>query len=106
MTRLTVLALALYASPAAAYCTSYHCSDAASSAFQTMVDTMIYNALRPRYQPPPQIVYVPAPPVPPPSVQQRPRSQQAWKESIVAQAERFCQAYPTDPICHFTDDRK
>jgi hypothetical protein len=47
----------------------------------------------------------PAAPVytrPPPA---RVLSQQQWKQQIVDAAQRFCNAYPGDPICHFQDPR-
>jgi hypothetical protein len=29
--------------------------------------------------------------------------QEHWKNAIIAEAERFCAVYPTDPVCHFKD---
>jgi hypothetical protein len=43
--------------------------------------------------------------VPPELVPQGSRSapQEEWRHAIVAEAERFCAAYPTDRVCHFRD---
>ena len=43
--------------------------------------------------------------VPPEPVPQgaRPLPQEQWKDAIIAEAERFCAVYPTDPVCHFRD---
>jgi hypothetical protein len=30
-------------------------------------------------------------------------TQQQWKDAIIAEAERFCAAYPNDSVCHFKD---
>ena len=32
-----------------------------------------------------------------------PPSQQEWKQAIIDEAQRYCDFYPTDPICHFKD---
>jgi hypothetical protein len=29
--------------------------------------------------------------------------QEQWRNAIIAEAERFCTVYPTDPVCHFRD---
>ena len=42
-----------------------------------------------------------AAPLPPEARQ--PASQQQWKQAIVDEAQRYCDAYPKDPICHFQD---
>ncbi len=43
--------------------------------------------------------------VPPEPVPQgtRPLPQENWKNAIIAEAERFCAVYPSDPVCHFKD---
>src|ERR1700756_2944909 len=43
--------------------------------------------------------------VPPAPVPQGPLQlpQEQWKNAIIAEAERFCAVYPTDPVCHFRD---
>jgi hypothetical protein len=43
--------------------------------------------------------------VPPESVPQDSRlaPQEQWRKAIIAEAERFCAAYPNDPVCHFKD---
>jgi hypothetical protein len=43
--------------------------------------------------------------VPPEPVPQGTRlpQQEQWRNAIIAEAERFCAAYPTDPVCHFKD---
>ena len=43
--------------------------------------------------------------VPPAPVPQgaSPPQQEQWRNAIIAEAERFCAAYPTDPVCHFKD---
>jgi hypothetical protein len=51
--------------------------------------------------PPPGPVYSQAAPPPPPA---GPATSQAeWKRAIIDEAQRFCEAYPGDPICHFQD---
>jgi hypothetical protein len=42
------------------------------------------------------------PPEPVPQVS-RPAPREEWRNAIIAEAERFCAAYPTDPVCHFKD---
>jgi hypothetical protein len=42
------------------------------------------------------------PPEPVPQVS-RPAPQEEWRNAIIAEAERFCAAYPSDPVCHFKD---
>jgi hypothetical protein len=32
-------------------------------------------------------------------------SQEEWKRAIIAEAERFCATFPSDPICHFRDQQ-
>jgi hypothetical protein len=43
--------------------------------------------------------------VPPEPVPQsaRPPQQEQWSNAIIAEAEKFCAAYPTDPVCHFKE---
>ena len=43
--------------------------------------------------------------VPPESVPQDSRlaPQEQWRKAIIAEAERFCAAYPNDPVCRFKD---
>jgi hypothetical protein len=43
--------------------------------------------------------------VPPAPVPQGPQQlpQEHWRDAIIAEAERFCAVYPTDPVCHFRD---
>jgi hypothetical protein len=43
--------------------------------------------------------------VPPEPVPQgaRPAPQEQWRNAIIAEAERFCAAYPNDAVCHFKD---
>ena len=43
--------------------------------------------------------------VPPEPVPQgsRPAPQEQWRNAIIVEAERFCAAYPNDPVCHFKD---
>ncbi len=43
------------------------------------------------------------PPRPPTPATTRSMTQQQWKDAIIGEAERFCAAYPTDPVCHFKD---
>jgi len=46
---------------------------------------------------------LPAPlPGPPP---QATPNQEEWKRAIIAEAERFCATFPSDPICHFQDQQ-
>jgi hypothetical protein len=56
---------------------------------------------------PPTPVPSPAPEysqaAPPPAAAPQPPSQQEWKQAIIDQAQRYCESYPTDPICHFQD---
>lgn len=51
--------------------------------------------------PPPGTQYSQA--APPPAAAPPPPSQQQWKQAIVEEAQRYCEAYPRDPICHFQD---
>ena len=63
--------------------------------------------------PPSMARVVPPAPVPPPTYSQAtpppptaaapPPSQQEWKQAIIDEAQRYCDFYPTDPICHFKD---
>ena len=103
-----MLALALCAGPVAAQpYHPYHPYDPGRG-FETMLGVIITNALRPRYQPPPPAyTYVPVTGAQPrsPGYAAPPRTQEQWKAAIVAEAQRFCDAYPRDPICHFHDDR-
>jgi hypothetical protein len=50
---------------------------------------------------------VPPAPVPqpsaPPAAAAPPPSQQEWKQAIIDEAQRYCNSFPTDPICHFKD---
>ncbi len=47
---------------------------------------------------------IPLPGQPPAYVAQRPpMPQQQWKQSIIAEAQRYCEAYPRDGICNFQD---
>jgi hypothetical protein len=50
-----------------------------------------------------------APPIPPSSLPGPPPlatpSQEEWKRAIIAEAERFCATFPSDPICHFRDQQ-
>ena len=107
--RLTVAVLVLVASCLPASAGDRY--DPGRAAFDTMLNTLITNALRPPYRPPLLPYYAPQPYVPGPvagalpAPQQRPHSREEWKAAIVAEAQRFCDAYPTDPICHFQDDR-
>jgi hypothetical protein len=49
------------------------------------------------------------PPIPPSSLPAPPPlatpSQEEWKRAIIAEAERFCATFPSDPICHFRDQQ-
>lgn len=46
------------------------------------------------YMRPPVMAYA-APP-------QRPQmNQEQWKQAIVAEAQRYCDRFPRDPLCHF-----
>jgi hypothetical protein len=51
----------------------------------------------------------PAPPMPPASLPAPPPqakpNQEEWKRAIIAEAERFCATFPSDPICHFQDQQ-
>ena len=40
---------------------------------------------------------------PPPPAAPQPPSQEQWKQTIIDEAQRYCDAYPKDPICHFQD---
>ncbi len=40
---------------------------------------------------------------PPPPAAAPPPSQEQWKQDIIDEAQRYCDAYPKDPICHFRD---
>jgi hypothetical protein len=58
--------------------------------------------------PPQTLPPVPSVPTPPPAAAPAPAApqsmtQQQWKDAIIAEAQRFCDTYPTDPICHFKD---
>ena len=44
-------------------------------------------------------------PAPPPPATPGQSSQEEWKRAIIAEGERFCAAFPTDPICHFRDQQ-
>jgi hypothetical protein len=48
-----------------------------------------------------------APPIPPSSLPapSATPSQEEWKRAIIAEAERFCATFPSDPICHFRDQQ-
>ncbi len=56
---------------------------------------------------PPAPVPPPAPPhsqpAPPPPAAGATPSQQEWKQAIIDEAQRYCNSFPSDPICHFTD---
>jgi hypothetical protein len=39
----------------------------------------------------------------PPPQQQQPRSQDEWKQAIIDEAQRFCDAFPKDAQCHVKD---
>ena len=52
--------------------------------------------------PPPGPAYSQAAPPPPAAASPSP-SQQEWKQAIIAEAQRYCEAFPKDPICHFKD---
>ena len=51
--------------------------------------------------PPPGPSYSQAPAQPPSAPP--PSSQQEWKQAIIDEAQRYCNSFPTDPICHFKD---
>jgi hypothetical protein len=40
---------------------------------------------------------------PPPAGAAPPPSQQEWKQAIIDEAQRYCDSFPADPICHFKD---
>jgi hypothetical protein len=40
---------------------------------------------------------------PPPPATAPPPSQQEWKQAIIDEAQRYCDAFPDDKICHFKD---
>lgn len=53
---------------------------------------------------PPSPVPSPSPAAaPPPLEARRPPSQEQWKQAIIDEVQRSCDAYPKDPICHFRD---
>jgi hypothetical protein len=47
---------------------------------------------------------MPPAPLPAPTPQAMP-NQEEWKQAIIAEAERFCANFPSDPICHFRDQQ-
>lgn len=40
---------------------------------------------------------------PPPPSAAPPPSQQEWKQAIIDEAQRYCDSFPNDKICHFKD---
>jgi hypothetical protein len=50
-----------------------------------------------------------APPIPPSPLPAPPPlatpNQEEWKRAIIAEGERFCATFPSDPICHFRDQQ-
>ena len=80
----------------------------AGNSFEQFLDRM-HRAVDRAFTPPGGWQQNPA--VPPESVPPRAAtpattrsmSQQQWKDAIIAEAEKFCAAYPNDPVCHFKD---
>jgi hypothetical protein len=72
-------------------------------AIGAVIGTVVQNALRPRYVPPPQ----PVAETPPPVQQQRPApTQDQWRQSLLNGAAAFCRQYPTDTFCKSGPDNE
>jgi hypothetical protein len=98
---LTLASLCLLSLPAAAqpYGGYYQCR----SDLECKLAKALSRAFTPPggYRAPPPIPPSPLPGPPPMATP----NQEEWKRAIIAEGERFCATFPTDPICHFKDER-
>jgi hypothetical protein len=102
---ITLASLCLLSLPAAA---QPYVPDGTYYPCRSELECKLAKALSRAFTPPggyhratPPIPPSPVPPSPPLSTP----SQEEWKRAIIAEGERFCATFPSDPICHFRDQQ-